>query len=71
MNNLLSSIEMVGEMYGLKLNKGKCDLISFNGSSRGVFRDGTRVPLKDEARYLGCWLNNRGDPARELKTRMT
>eukprot|EP00973_Karenia_brevis_P079574 11040599-Karenia_brevis.AAC.1 len=58
-------------MYGLRLNKSKCDLIRFNGTSRVVFRDGTPVPLKEEARYLGCWLNNKGDPARELKTRMT
>eukprot|EP00973_Karenia_brevis_P051603 7165869-Karenia_brevis.AAC.1 len=36
-----------------------------------MFRHGARAPLKDEARYLGCWLNNRGGPARELKTRMT
>eukprot|EP00973_Karenia_brevis_P032782 4524667-Karenia_brevis.AAC.1 len=49
MNDLLRCIEEVGEMYGLKLNKSKCDLIRFNGSSRVVFRDGTPVPLKEEA----------------------
>eukprot|EP00973_Karenia_brevis_P018197 2499339-Karenia_brevis.AAC.1 len=71
MNDLLKCIEEVGEMYGLRLDKSKCDLIRFNGSSRVMFRDGAQVPLKQEARYLGCWLNNKGDPARELKTRMT
>eukprot|EP00973_Karenia_brevis_P094089 12420667-Karenia_brevis.AAC.1 len=34
MNVLLSAIERVGHMYGLTLNKSKCDLIRFNGTSR-------------------------------------
>eukprot|EP00973_Karenia_brevis_P085709 11889938-Karenia_brevis.AAC.1 len=52
MNDLLACIETVGEMYGLKLNKSKCDLIRFNATSRVVFQDGSRVPLQTEARYL-------------------
>ena len=52
------------------MNKEKYDLIRFNRASRVKFRDNALVPLREEARYLGCWLNNKGDPARELKTRM-
>ena len=38
---------------------------------RVKFADNTPVPMKSEARYLGCWLNNKGDPTRELRIRMT
>eukprot|EP00973_Karenia_brevis_P013553 1840692-Karenia_brevis.AAC.1 len=54
MNDALACIQIVGKMYGLHLNKCKCDLIRFNASSRVVFQDGIRAPLQDEAQGRPC-----------------
>ena len=35
------------------------------------FKDGSAVKCKEEARYLGCWLNDKGDPEREINQRMS
>ena len=29
------------------------------------------VPNKNEAKYLGCMINDKGDPVREIKKRLT
>ena len=54
---LLSAIEEEGEKYGLKLNRGKCEYLSFAGAGPVKFRDGTYVNKKDEVKYLGCLVN--------------
>eukprot|EP00973_Karenia_brevis_P022044 3031529-Karenia_brevis.AAC.1 len=69
-NTPLAATETVGAMYGFKLKKSKCDLVRLSGSSRVRFRDNTLITIESEATCLGCWLNNRGEPARETKTRM-
>ena len=70
MNRLLHAIEQEGAKYGM--NKDKCEYISI-GQKGGVvrFRDGTKVPVKDEVRYLGCNINNKGDPSKELNQRIS
>ena len=35
------------------------------------FLNGQAVNIKPEAKYLGCWLNNKGDPSREIRHRIT
>ena len=76
LSKLLAKIETEGARYGLELNYGKCELLQI---SRGEpwaeddtvkFKDGTPVKVKAEAKYLGCWLNDRGDPDREVKQRI-
>ena len=70
MNRLLAGIEQIRVQYGLHSNKNTCDYIVFNDNARVHVMDGAHVPMQTEAKYLGCWLNNKGDPTRELKTRM-
>ena len=56
---------------------GKCELIRisrtelFTDDDNVYFQNGQTVKIKPEAKYLGCWLNNRGDPAREIRQRIT
>ena len=71
MSRLLEAIENVVGQYGLSLNKDKCDPMIFNSNTRVKFADNTLVPMKSEARYLGCWLNNKGGTTRELRIRLT
>ena len=35
------------------------------------FVNGTNVKIKEEAKYLGGWLNNRGDPGQEVRQRIS
>ena len=34
------------------------------------FKNGEKVTTKQEVKYLGCLLNNKGDPAREVAARI-
>eukprot|EP00975_Prorocentrum_lima_P058079 12181543-Prorocentrum_lima.AAC.1 len=62
----------MSERYGLSLNKLKCELLRLGGALEPVhFVDGSAVPVVDEAKYLGCVLNDRTDPRRELRIRMS
>ena len=70
MNKLLQEIEVEGARYGLRLNKSKCEYIKFGTAGTVTFSDGLPVPLKPEVKYLGCKLNNRGDPGREVSRRI-
>ena len=71
MNRLLKKIEQVSRDYGLKLNKKKCELIKFGGIAHVIFEDGTPVPVHHEAKYLGCLINDKGDPKSELTFKLT
>ena len=66
MNIILNEIEKEGATSRLKLNKTKCEHMNFGQAGRVKFADGTLVPLMSEVKYVGCNLNNRGDPAREI-----
>ena len=70
MNRILKAIETEGTYYGLRLNKNKCEYMKFGNAGRVKFANGTLVPLKNEVKYLGCNLNDRGDPAREVTRRI-
>ena len=66
MNRLLAAIESEGRKYGMRINKSRCGYLAFGQPSRIRFQDGTKVPVKDEVKYIGCNLNNRGDTTREV-----
>ena len=70
MNEFLAEIEKVGELYGLKLNKQKCEVMYSMLNANVHFSDGTKVQHKDEVKYLGCLLNSKADAKVELKKRM-
>eukprot|EP00975_Prorocentrum_lima_P061546 12880533-Prorocentrum_lima.AAC.1 len=71
MTRLLHAIEAKGLEYGLRLNKTKCEYLGIGGPGPVRFSDGTKLKSTDEVKYLGCRLNARGDPARELKKRFS
>ena len=49
----------------------KCELITFGTVGAIRMKDGTRLRPKEEAKYLGCYLNNRADGTREVKKRIS
>ena len=68
-NRLLRAIEIEGANYGLRLNKKKCEYLHFGEARPVYFNDGTKVPQKHEVKYLGCNLNDKGDPEMEINKR--
>ena len=67
---LLIAIIKEGENYGLRLNKTNCEYPYFGQAKPIYFDDGTPVKRLDEVKYLGCSMNNRADPEREINKRM-
>ena len=57
--------------YGLKLNKTKCETVYTGTPSNIHFRDGTPVPRTQEAKYLGCSINQEGSMPAELSKRIS
>ena len=72
LTELLHLIQDEGEKYGLQLNMDKCDLFRisrnelFTDDDNVYFTNGQAVIIKPGAKYLGCWLNNKGDPSRKI-----
>jgi hypothetical protein len=67
----LQTIENEGAKYGMRLNKNKCEYICIGQKGGTVrFADGTKVPMTEEVKYLGCVLNQYGDPNVELAERI-
>ena len=71
LESLLCEVEKEGERYGMKLNKKKCEALCVRGNDEIRFKCGSIVPPHDESKYLGCMLNVKGDPKRELNKRIT
>ena len=71
MNMFLKSIEEEGHKYGLKLNKTKCETVYTGTPSNIHFGDGTSVPRTQEAKYLGCSINQEGSMPVELSKRIS
>ena len=67
----LHKIEEESAKYGMKLNKTKCEVISINGKDAIKFQDGTSVPPHDTVKYLGCVINDKGDPKKEISKRIS
>ena len=71
LNKMLKEIEEAGEMYGLRLNKGKCVTICMYGNPDIKFKDGTRLQKVEEAVYLGVTLNNKLNMQKEIQKRIS
>ena len=54
MEILLHSIERESATYNLRLNKQKCVVLNMNEIMRVEYSDGTQVPEKNQAVYLGA-----------------
>ena len=54
----------------MKLNKKKCEAMCVRGNDRIKFKCGAPVPPHDESKYLGCMLNDKRDPKREINKRI-
>ena len=68
---MLAAIEEGGHKNGLKLNKTKCEVMYTMKDANIHFKDGTRVPRKNEVKYLGCELNQQTDYNKEIGKRIS
>ena len=55
----------------MKLNKSKCETMYTRLFSNFHFKDGTKVPRKQEAKYLGSVLNEECKVEREVGRRIS
>ena len=70
-NRMLSAIEQEGSKYGMRPNKDKCEYISIGQPGGTVrFANGSKVPVREEVKYLGYLINAYGDPNKELSKRI-
>ena len=70
MNRMIARIESESHKYGLQLNYGKCELVHNFPHANVHFQDGTPLKRVQEAKYLGCDLNERANIRKELNKRM-
>ena len=71
MNRLLEAIETKGKYYGLKLNKKKCEYLGFGKPGPVKLADGKRMSAIHEVKYLGCLLDDKADPEKNVKKRIS
>ena len=71
----LHKIEEVSGWYGMRLNRTKCEAITVNAKNDDDniirFKNGTRVPQHNLVKYLGCMINDKGDPRKEVSKRIS
>ena len=72
-NLFLKEIEEQGEQIGLKLNRGNTEVIVVgkNKNAKITFKDGTPVKQVSDATYLGVQINDKADPNKELRLRIS
>ena len=70
MQKLLHAIENENHKYGMKLNKKKCELLTFGTSKQITFLNGEKVICNEEVKYLGCHINETIDIKQELNKRL-
>ena len=70
MNILLAEIEQESAYYNLRLNKGKCNVISMNGNYNVRFSDGTLLEKVEDAVYLGGTLTKYAKSHTEVMSRI-
>ena len=67
----LKAIRKEGSKYGMKLNRAKCEILSF-GQVRAIqFEEGDYMNFKSKVKYLGVNLNDEANPLREIQERVT
>ena len=67
---ILKIVEEIAETYGMRLNEAKCEVIQYGNRRDIKFRNGRKVEVKEEVKYLGCRMNRKCDMKKELKTRV-
>ena len=67
----LKDIEHECLKYGLKLNKGKCELLSTSFNADIKLADDTNVKRKPEVTYLGCQINQYSNINQEISKRIS
>eukprot|EP00975_Prorocentrum_lima_P003394 744121-Prorocentrum_lima.AAC.1 len=70
LSSLLQALQRTGRSLGLHLNMDKCELLRFHSDLDVFFDNGQRVKLAEEARYIGCFLNDSVCIKRELRRRI-
>ena len=70
MESLLWAIEDISEVFGLKLNRGKCQQISVNYARPIHFKNGDTVKKVETATCLGSLLNCEVESAQEINKRI-
>ena len=71
-NAYLHLIEQESEYLHLMLNHDKCNYITFNTNiGRIKFRNGTMMKSTTDAKYLGAVINDKADPAQEIRRRIS
>ena len=70
LTKLLRKIQDEGAKYGLKLNLAKCEAININTAGVVRFNNGKPVKQTDEAKYLGCLLNDNTEAKKEISKRI-
>ena len=68
-NRRLAHIEKHGNRYGMKLNKGKYEVLT-KSMADVHFSDGSKVQHKEDVKYLGCTLNMKADTKKEVNARI-
>ena len=77
LSTFLHELQKEGANYGLQFNKDKCGIIrisrseTFTQNDEVTFLTGENVKIANQAKYLGCWLNDKGDPQREVRQRIS
>ena len=71
LNRKLEAIGREGAKYGFRLNKAKCEYLSFGNAGPVRFAGGQQVERQQEIKHMGCMLNARGDPGEEIAHRIT
>ena len=61
MESLLHSIERESAKYSTKLNKQTCVVLSMNEIMGVEYSDGTQVPEKNQAAYLGAVITKKSE----------
>ena len=70
MEILLHSIERESAKYNMRLNKQKCVVLNMNEIMRVEYSDGTQVPEKNQAVYLGAVITKKSEYKPELNHRI-
>lgn len=52
--------------YSLKRNYAKCEAVTYYNIDKIKFRNGETVKEVDEAKYLGCMLNDEAQASKEI-----
>ena len=66
----MHSIEKESAKYNLRLNKQKCVVLNMNEIMRVEYSDGTQVPEKNQAVYLGAVIAEKSEYKPELNHRI-